>query len=98
VVVRQLGRINAVLVAVREFLKHAVAVGDAPGRVLSALYEIGDDRWFLRICAASVLACVSWRGRTTACQFQSVTQLDPPMTTRWRCCAHAGRHATGCSA
>jgi integrase/recombinase XerD len=45
VVVRQPGRINAVLVAVREFLKHAVAAGDAPARVLSALYEIGDDRW-----------------------------------------------------
>lgn len=44
-VVRQPGRINAVLVAVREFLKHAVAAGDAPVRVLSALYEIGDDRW-----------------------------------------------------
>ncbi|MEV4267727.1 tyrosine-type recombinase/integrase [Kribbella sp. NPDC049584] len=38
---RQPDRINAVLVAVREFLKHAVA----PARVLSALYEIGDDRW-----------------------------------------------------
>ncbi|MFK4087529.1 tyrosine-type recombinase/integrase [Kribbella sp. NPDC020789] len=45
VVVRQPGRINAVLVGVREFLKHAVAAGDAPPRVLSALYEIGDDRW-----------------------------------------------------
>jgi integrase len=45
VVVRQPGRINAVLVAVREFLKHAVASGDAPARVLSALYEIGDNRW-----------------------------------------------------
>lgn len=44
-VVRRPGRINAVLVAVREFLKHAVAAGDAPARVLSALYEIGDDRW-----------------------------------------------------
>jgi hypothetical protein len=44
-VVRQPSRINAILVAVREFLKHAVAAGDAPGRVLSALYEIGDDRW-----------------------------------------------------
>ena len=30
-VVRQPGRINAVLVAVREFLKHAVAAGAAPG-------------------------------------------------------------------
>ncbi|MEV6415660.1 hypothetical protein [Kribbella sp. NPDC051718] len=44
-VVRQAGRINAVLVAVREFLKHAVAAGEAPARVLSALYEISDDRW-----------------------------------------------------
>lgn len=31
-------RINAVLVAVRELLKHAVASGDAPTRVLSMLY------------------------------------------------------------
>lgn len=45
VVVRQPARINAVLVAVREFLKHAVASGDAPSRVLSMLYEVGDDRW-----------------------------------------------------
>jgi hypothetical protein len=39
------GRINAVLVAVREFLKYAVAAVRALPRVLSALYEIGDDRW-----------------------------------------------------
>ena len=36
-VVRQPGRINAVMVAVREFVKHAVAVGDAPGAGLAAL-------------------------------------------------------------
>jgi integrase/recombinase XerD len=45
VVVRHPARINAVLVAVREFLKHAVASGDAPPSALSMLYEIGDDRW-----------------------------------------------------
>ncbi|WP_238166225.1 tyrosine-type recombinase/integrase [Kribbella caucasensis] len=45
VVVRQPRRINAVLVAVREFIKHAVVSGDVPARALSALYEVGDDRW-----------------------------------------------------
>ncbi|MFC7721046.1 tyrosine-type recombinase/integrase [Nonomuraea recticatena] len=44
-VVRQPRRINAVLVAVREFFKHAVAVGLAPSSVLAGLYEVGDDRW-----------------------------------------------------
>lgn len=37
VVVRQPGKINAVLVGVREFQKHAALQGDAPPRVLSAL-------------------------------------------------------------
>ncbi|MGW1341322.1 tyrosine-type recombinase/integrase [Kribbella sp. NPDC002412] len=45
VVVRQPRRINAVLAAVREFMKHAVVSGDAPARALAALYEVGDDRW-----------------------------------------------------
>ncbi|WP_433512922.1 hypothetical protein ACQP2T_56240 [Nonomuraea sp. CA-143628] len=45
-VVRQPRRIKAVLVAVREFVKHAVAVGDAPSAGLAALYQLGDDRWF----------------------------------------------------
>ncbi|MFI1169864.1 hypothetical protein ACH4UM_41620 [Streptomyces sp. NPDC020801] len=35
---------NAVLAAVREFLKHAVSTGAAPVWVLDQLYEIGDGR------------------------------------------------------
>lgn len=37
-------RVNTVLAAVREFLKHQVAVGNAPSAVLSMLYEVADDR------------------------------------------------------
>lgn len=38
-------RINAILAAVREFAKHAVAIGAAPGSMLTALYQQDDDRW-----------------------------------------------------
>ncbi|MEU7180996.1 MULTISPECIES: tyrosine-type recombinase/integrase [Streptomyces] len=37
-------RVNAVLAAVREFLKYAVSTGGAPAWVLDQLYEIGDSR------------------------------------------------------
>ncbi len=38
------GRINHVLAVVREFFKHAVAVRAVDGEVLTALYEVADDR------------------------------------------------------
>jgi len=38
------GRINHVLAVVREFYKHAVADGAVDASVLTALYEVGDDR------------------------------------------------------
>jgi site-specific recombinase XerD len=37
-------RVNTILAGVREFLKHQVAVGNAPAAVLSMLYEVADDR------------------------------------------------------
>lgn len=37
-------RVNAVLAAVREFLKHAVGTGEAPTWIIGQLYEIGDGR------------------------------------------------------
>ncbi len=37
-------RVNAVLAAVREFLKHQVSVGAAPVEILRMLYEVSDDR------------------------------------------------------
>ncbi|MDF3313569.1 site-specific integrase [Rhodococcus sp. T2V] len=37
-------RINAVLTAVRGFVAHAVAAGQAPGELMSLLYELADDR------------------------------------------------------
>lgn len=43
-VVRGPRRVNAVLAAVREFLKYAVGAGAAPGWVIGQLYEIGDGR------------------------------------------------------
>jgi site-specific recombinase XerD len=42
--VRSPGRINRVLAAVRGFLRHSVAVGNAPAEVLAMLFEISDDR------------------------------------------------------
>ncbi|CAG6393599.1 hypothetical protein SCOCK_210039 [Actinacidiphila cocklensis] len=37
-------RVNTILAGVREFLKHQVAVGNAPVAVLGMLYEVADDR------------------------------------------------------
>jgi integrase/recombinase XerD len=42
-IVRNAGRINAVMAAVREFVRHAVAVGAADARVLDALFDVVDD-------------------------------------------------------
>lgn len=42
--VRGARRINAVLTAVRGFVAHAVAAGQAPGELMSLLYELADDR------------------------------------------------------
>jgi site-specific recombinase XerD len=42
--VRGAGRINRVLAAVRGFLRHSVAVGDAPVEVLGMLFEVSDGR------------------------------------------------------
>jgi integrase/recombinase XerD len=38
-------RINTILVSVRELYKHAVSMGSLDGRVLDALYAVGDDRF-----------------------------------------------------
>lgn len=38
------GRINRILAAVRGFLRHSVAVGNAPAEVLAMLFEVSDDR------------------------------------------------------
>jgi site-specific recombinase XerD len=42
--VRGSGRINRILAAVRGFLRHSVAVGNAPAEVLAMLFEVSDDR------------------------------------------------------
>jgi integrase/recombinase XerD len=42
--VRGPGRINRILAVVRGFLRHQVAIGEAPAEVLAALYAITDDR------------------------------------------------------
>ena len=42
--VRGPGRINRILAAVRGFLRHSVAVGNAPAEVLAMLFEVSDDR------------------------------------------------------
>jgi site-specific recombinase XerD len=42
--VRSAGRINHLLAAVRELYRHAVAEGVVDPSVLTALYEVGDDR------------------------------------------------------
>jgi hypothetical protein len=39
-------RINTILVSVRELYKHAVSMGSLDGRVLEALYVVGDDRFY----------------------------------------------------
>ena len=42
--VRGPGRINQILSVVRGFIRHAVVIGEVPGEVLAALYDISDDR------------------------------------------------------
>lgn len=42
--VRGARRVNAVLAAVRGLVVHAVTAGQAPGRLLSVVYELADDR------------------------------------------------------
>src|SRR5258708_34345225 len=42
--VRGARRINAVLVAVRAMVVHAVATGQASGHLVPLLYEVADDR------------------------------------------------------
>jgi integrase/recombinase XerD len=42
--VRSPSRINGVLTAVRGMVVHAVAAGQAPGRLVPLLYEVADDR------------------------------------------------------
>jgi len=42
--VRGAARINRILAVVRGFIRHQVAVGEAPAGVLAALYDITDDR------------------------------------------------------
>ena len=42
---RGAGRINTILVSVRELYKHAVSMGSLDGRVVDALYSVGDDRF-----------------------------------------------------
>src|SRR6266508_3946702 len=42
-VVRGARRINGVLTAVRAFVVHAVAAGQAPGGLLPLLYEVADE-------------------------------------------------------
>ncbi|MGO9903376.1 MAG: tyrosine-type recombinase/integrase [Solirubrobacteraceae bacterium] len=39
-------RINTIMVSVRELYKHAVSMGSLDGRVLDALYVVGDDRFY----------------------------------------------------
>jgi integrase len=39
-------RINTILVSVRELYKHAVSMGSLDGRVLDALYVVGNDRFY----------------------------------------------------
>jgi site-specific recombinase XerD len=55
-------RINGVLTAVRGMVVHAVAVGQAPGRLVSLLYEVADDR-DLPEQARGDDAGMSWRMR-----------------------------------
>lgn len=42
-IVRQAGRVNAVMAAVREFFRHTVAVGVVNRRVMDALFDVVDD-------------------------------------------------------
>jgi integrase/recombinase XerD len=60
--VRGARRVNAVLAGVRGLVVHAVAAGQAPGRLLPLLYELADDR-DLPVEARGEGGGVGWRMR-----------------------------------
>ena len=68
-------RINAVLTAIRAMVVHAVASGQAPGRLVALLYEVADDR-DLPEQARGNEAGMSWRMRAR----HRVHEPDAPVT------------------
>jgi len=85
-------RVNAILAAVREFAKHAVAAGDAPPDLLTALYEQGDDRWYpheLRPEAGGITARPRPRHRVHAPETPSAIAADADVVALLRACRSA---------
>jgi putative transposase len=59
---RSAGRVNGVLTAVRSMVAHAVAAGQADGRLVPLLYEVADDR-DLPAAARDADGRMAWRLR-----------------------------------
>jgi integrase/recombinase XerD len=68
-------RVNAVLSAVRSFVAHAVAAGDAPAELLPMLYELADTR-DLPVEVRGEDSRLSWRLRARHRLHEPVTPVD----------------------
>jgi integrase/recombinase XerD len=68
-------RINAVLTAVRGFVTHAVTTGNAPGELLSLLYELADER-DLPVQAQREDSRMAWRMRARHRLSEPETAVD----------------------
>ena len=88
-------RINAVLVAVRAMVVHAVAAGQAGGHLVPLLYEVADDR-DLPGAARGEDAGMAWRMRARHRLHEPERpSTGPPMPTSSRCSGRAARRGTG---
>ena len=85
-------RINAVLAAVREFLRYGVTVGSVPAEVLGMLYELGDDRDFpdeFRGEGASVKLLARPRHRLSATTSEVARATDAEAVALLEACRNA---------
>ena len=73
--VRGPGRINRILAAVRGFLRHSVAVGNAPAEVSAMLFEVSDDR-HLPVDARGENPSLNYVARPRHCLSEPEIQVD----------------------
>ena len=95
--VRGPGRINRILSAVRGFLRHSVAVGNAPAEVLGMLFDICDDR-HLPVEARGENSSLSYVARPRHRLSEPEVRVDRAPTRKFsHWLVPAGRRGTGSS-
>lgn len=94
--VRSAGRINRVLAVVRGFIRHEVAIGEAPAEVLTALYDITDDRHLpAEVRGEATGMRYAARPRHRLSETARSRLIVPRMPRCWPCCGRACRRGTG---